>query len=73
VGMYAKGNNTTISVIGIDGTDGALSSLSACAEITSGSVNILHPLGMKSNKINLIQMGPKKCFNYFFKIKYRTR
>lgn len=33
-------------MIGIDGTDGALSSLSACAEITSGSVNILHPLGM---------------------------
>ena len=48
--MYAKGNNTTVSVIGIDGTDGALSSLSACAEITSGSVNILHPLGMKEEK-----------------------
>jgi len=44
VGMYAKGNNTTLSVIGIDGTDGALSSLSACAELTSGNVNILHPL-----------------------------
>lgn len=44
VGLYAKGNNTTLSVIGIEGTDGALSSLSACAELTSGNVNILHPL-----------------------------
>jgi len=44
VGLYAKGNKTTLSVIGIDGTDGALASLSACAELTSGSVNILHPL-----------------------------
>lgn len=44
VGIYAKSNNTSISVIGIEGTDGALSSLSSCAEITSGAVNILHPL-----------------------------
>lgn len=44
VGMYAKDNQTTLSVIGLEGTGGALSSLSACAELTSGFVNILHPL-----------------------------
>jgi hypothetical protein len=43
-GAYAKKNNTRISLIGIEGTDVGLESLSACAELTSGTVNILRPL-----------------------------
>jgi hypothetical protein len=62
VGEYAKKNLTRISVIGIDSTDGALQSLSACAEVTSGTVNILLPLELV-RQIRLLTQNPVVATN----------
>jgi len=44
ISNLAKSKNISISIVGIQGSDCALDCLSKCAESTSGTVNILHPL-----------------------------
>jgi hypothetical protein len=57
MGEYAQDSHTTVSVLGIEGSDCALEHLSTCASITSGTVNILHPLEMV-RQIRLISQNP---------------
>lgn len=57
MGEHAQDSHTTVSVLGIEGTDCALQHLSTCASITSGTVNILHPLEMV-RQIRLISQNP---------------
>jgi len=47
ISSLAQKNNTSISVIGIEGEDCSLSNLSICCEATSGSVNIVKPLELQ--------------------------
>ncbi|KJE95673.1 ras-like protein 2 [Capsaspora owczarzaki ATCC 30864] len=44
IGELAREQDTTISLLGISGTDCGLQHLSACAKMTSGTVNVLHPV-----------------------------
>jgi hypothetical protein len=57
MGEYAQDSHTTVSVLGIEGSDCAMQHLSSCAAITSGTVNILHPLEMV-RQIRLISQNP---------------
>ena len=57
MGEYAMDSHTTVSVLGIEGSDCAMQHLSTCAAITSGTVNILHPLEMV-RQIRLISQNP---------------
>ena len=47
VGARAQEQNTTISIIGIEGEHCGLDRLTVCAEMTSGSVNIVRPLELR--------------------------
>ena len=57
MGERAQDSHTTVSVLGIEGSDCALQHLSTCSAITSGTVNILHPLEMV-RQIRLISQNP---------------
>ena len=57
MGEYAQDSHTTISVLGIEGSNCAMEHLSTCASITSGTINILHPLEMV-RQIRLISQNP---------------
>eukprot|EP01080_Neovahlkampfia_damariscottae_P008555 gene8555-378_t len=47
ISLMAKENNSTLSLIGIEGEDCQLSTLSACAEKTNGSINIVKPIELQ--------------------------
>lgn len=53
IGEYARKNDTKISIIAIEGEEKEMSHISKAAEITSGSVNVLHPLEL-SRQVNVI-------------------
>lgn len=55
LGNLAQAQNTTISVIGIEGETCALETLSACAELTAGSVNIVRPLELRREMRTMAQ------------------
>lgn len=57
MGEHAQVSHTTISVLGIEGSTCAMDALSACAAVTHGTVNILHPLEMV-RQIRLIAQNP---------------
>lgn len=57
MGEHAQTSHTAISVLGIEGATCAMEALSSCAAITSGTVNILHPLEMV-RQIRLISQNP---------------
>ena len=57
MGEYAQDSHTAVSVLGIEGSNCAMEHLSTCASITSGTVNILHPLEMV-RQIRLISQNP---------------
>ena len=57
MGEHAQVAHTTISVLGIEGSTCAMEALSACAAVTHGTVNILHPLEMV-RQIRLIAQNP---------------
>lgn len=57
MGEHAQMAHTTISVLGIEGSTCAMEALSACAAVTHGTVNILHPLEMV-RQIRLIAQNP---------------
>ena len=57
MGEYAQGSHTTVSVLGIEGSNCAMEHLSNCASITNGTINILHPLEMV-RQIRLISQNP---------------
>ena len=44
IGNFAKENDCKISIIGIEGADITMSAIKQAAAITSGTVNILHPI-----------------------------
>eukprot|EP01113_Clastostelium_recurvatum_P035404 TRINITY_DN4934_c0_g1_i4.p1 TRINITY_DN4934_c0_g1~~TRINITY_DN4934_c0_g1_i4.p1 ORF type:complete len:930 (-),score=159.59 TRINITY_DN4934_c0_g1_i4:32-2821(-) len=62
VAQFAKTNNTSISVLGIEGSDINMDCLSRCASVTSGTVNILHPLELV-RQIRLISQNPVVATN----------
>jgi len=47
IGKLAQEQNTAISLIGIEGNDCNMTDLSVCAELTTGSVNIVRPLELR--------------------------
>jgi len=55
IGSMAQEKNATISLIGIEGADCALENLSACAELTSGSINIVRPLEIRREMRSMAQ------------------
>ncbi len=57
MGEHASVSHTAISILGIEGSTCAMDALSQCASITSGTVNILHPLEMV-RQIRLISQNP---------------
>ena len=57
MGEHAQVSHTAISVLGIEGSTCAMNALSACATITNGTVNILHPLEMV-RQMRLISQNP---------------
>ncbi|ELR11576.1 Ras subfamily protein [Acanthamoeba castellanii str. Neff] len=57
VGGLAKKNDTTINVLSIEGSDCAMDCLSRCAEMTSGTVNIVNPLELV-RQIRVISQNP---------------
>ncbi len=57
MGEHAAASHTSVSVLGIEGATCAMEALSACATITNGTVNILHPLEMV-RQIRLISQNP---------------
>ncbi len=57
MGEHAACSHTSVSVLGIEGSTCAMDALSACATITNGTVNILHPLEMV-RQIRLISQNP---------------
>ena len=57
MGEYSQDSHTTVSVLGIEGSNCAMQHLSTCSAITGGTVNILHPLEMV-RQIRLISQNP---------------
>jgi hypothetical protein len=57
VGALAKKNETIINVLSIEGSDCAMDCLSRCAEMTSGTVNIVNPLELV-RQIRAISQNP---------------
>eukprot|EP01114_Cavostelium_apophysatum_P018407 TRINITY_DN5686_c0_g1_i1.p1 TRINITY_DN5686_c0_g1~~TRINITY_DN5686_c0_g1_i1.p1 ORF type:complete len:465 (+),score=190.44 TRINITY_DN5686_c0_g1_i1:1431-2825(+) len=47
IGHTAKTNGTVVSVIGIQGSDCAMSALGRCAELSNGEVNIVNPFELQ--------------------------
>jgi len=62
VSAFCKGNNTSVSIIGIEGNELNMDNLAKCAEVTSGTVNILHPLELV-RQIRLISQNPVVATN----------
>ena len=57
MGEHATASHTAVSILGIEGSSCAMDALSQCASISSGTVNILHPLEMV-RQIRLISQNP---------------
>ena len=57
MGEHAQVSHTVVSVLAIEGSRCAMQALSQCASITSGTINILHPLEMV-RQIRLISQNP---------------
>ena len=57
MGEHASVAHTAVSILGIEDSACAMDALSQCASITSGTVNILHPLEMV-RQIRLISQNP---------------
>ena len=57
MGEHAQVSHTAISILGIEGASCAMEVLSSCAAITSGTVNIIHPLEMV-RQIRTISQNP---------------
>lgn len=57
MGEHAAVSHTAVSILGIEGSTCAMDALSQCASISSGTVNILHPLEMV-RQIRLISQNP---------------
>lgn len=47
IGIFARNCSTTISILGIEGTDCGVAQLSVCADISSGTVNVVKPLELQ--------------------------
>jgi len=54
IANVAKENGTSISILTIDGEDCKMEDVGKCADITSGSVEIIDPLEMKSKIVKLM-------------------
>jgi len=67
VGELAKANDTTINVLSIEGSDCAMDCLSRCAEMTSGTINIVNPLELV-RQIRLISQNPVIATNVKVKL-----
>eukprot|EP00118_Oscarella_pearsei_P013307 m.105432 g.105432 ORF g.105432 m.105432 type:complete len:807 (+) comp37219_c0_seq1:49-2469(+) len=57
IGEVARGNETTISIIAIEGEECSLAHVSQCAALTAGTVNVLHPLELV-RQMRLISQNP---------------
>jgi hypothetical protein len=57
MGEHARDSHTTVSVLGFEDSQCAVQSLSKCASITSGTVNVLHALEMV-RQIRQISQNP---------------
>jgi len=67
IGKFAKQNETTVSVISIEGSDCAMDCLSSCADMTSGTVNIVNPLELV-RQIRAISQNPVIATNVKVKL-----
>eukprot|EP00002_Diphylleia_rotans_P034094 TRINITY_DN729_c0_g1_i5.p1 TRINITY_DN729_c0_g1~~TRINITY_DN729_c0_g1_i5.p1 ORF type:complete len:641 (+),score=144.93 TRINITY_DN729_c0_g1_i5:59-1981(+) len=56
-GAYAKQNESTISIIGIEGTDCRMDCLGICADMTAGQVNVLQASELR-REIRTISQNP---------------
>ncbi|CAH1791039.1 unnamed protein product [Owenia fusiformis] len=68
IGKYARGNQTKISIIGIEGEECQIETIGQCVTETSGTINILNPLEL-IRQLRLISQNPTvatdvilKCF-----------
>lgn len=57
MGEHAASSHTSVSILGIEGSTCAMDTLSQCASISKGTVNILNPLEMV-RQIRLISQNP---------------
>lgn len=57
IGEIAHGNSTKVSIIAIQGSPVNMQAISQCAEVTQGSVCVLHPLEL-ARQIRLIGQNP---------------
>ncbi|XP_070561238.1 circularly permutated Ras protein 1-like isoform X2 [Ptychodera flava] len=57
VGEFAKNQNTTVSIIGIEGEACLMHHIKQCAKISGGTINILHPLEL-AREIRRIHQNP---------------
>jgi hypothetical protein len=47
IGIFAKNSSTTISIIGIEGSDCGVSNLGVCSDLSNGTVNVVNPLELQ--------------------------
>lgn len=57
IGEYASGNKTKLSIISLEGEEVQMQYIARCAQITSGTINILNPLELM-RQIRLIAQNP---------------
>ena len=57
VGEYGKAREIGISIIAIEGESCSLAHVSQCADLTGGTVNVLHPLELV-RQIRVISQNP---------------
>ena len=60
IGTHAKTTSTTISIIGIEGTDCGVSELGICADMSNGTVNVVNPLELQ-RQMRMIIDNPILC------------
>ena len=46
IGEFAKGNNTKLSVLSVEGQEMGLQHVQQCAVVSGGTINVLNPLEM---------------------------
>ena len=46
IGEFAKGNNTKLSVLAVEGQETGLQHVQQCAVVSGGTINVLNPLEM---------------------------
>ncbi|XP_053394854.1 circularly permutated Ras protein 1-like isoform X4 [Mercenaria mercenaria] len=46
IGEFAKGNNTRLSILAVEGQDTGLQHVQQCAVVSGGTINVLNPLEM---------------------------